>query len=256
MRIATYNVNGVNGRLENLLAWLADTQPDVACLQELKCPDERFPIRAIHEAGYGAVWRGQKAWNGVAILARDREPILTAQAVPGDPDDDQARYIEAAVSGVVVGCLYAPNGNPVGSAKFAFKEAWYARFMDHADGLLASGHPVVLAGDYNIMPTDLDVWAPNRWRDDALFHPALKASYAELLGRGWTDAIRARFGDEAVYTFWKYWPGAFERNEGLRIDHFLLSPALKDRLTGAGVDIEHRGRDHASDHAPAWIEIS
>src|SRR5207253_10914131 len=142
------------------------------------------------------------------------------------------------------GCLYAPNGNPVGSAKFDFKLRWYERFMAHADELLATGYPVVLAGDYNIMPTDRDVWAPNRWRDDALFHPSLKATYAELLGRGWTDAIRARFPDEPVYTFWKYWQGAFERNEGLRIDHFLLSPALKDRLAGAGVDIEHRGREH------------
>lgn len=256
MRIATYNVNGVNGRLANLLAWLDDTRPDVVCLQELKCPDERFPGRALEAAGYGAVWSGQKSWNGVAILARGREPIETLRGLPGDPDDTQARYIEAAVKGVIVGCLYAPNGNPVGSPKFAFKQRWYARFMEHADWLLASEQPVVLAGDYNIMPTDLDVYAPDRWRDDALFHPGLKADFARLVAGGWTDAVRTRFPGQRVYTFWKYLRNAYARDAGLRIDHLLLSPAAAGRLQDAGVDRGHRGREHASDHAPVWIDLA
>jgi exodeoxyribonuclease-3 len=255
VRIATYNVNGINGRLPNLLAWLEDTQPDVACLQELKAPEEKFPIAAIHRAGYGAVWHGQKAWNGVAILARDYEPIETRRGLPGDPDDVQSRYVEAAVRGVIVASLYAPNGNPVGSAKFDFKQRWFDRFMAHAAWLLETGQPVVLAGDYNIIPTDRDVYVPDRWRDDALFQPLLKETYVHLLGRGWTDAIRARFPDEQVYTFWKYWRGAFARDAGLRIDHLLLSPALTPRLRDAGVDRAHRGREGSSDHAPVWIEL-
>jgi exodeoxyribonuclease-3 len=256
VRIATYNVNGVNGRLPNLLDWLADTRPDVACLQELKTTDERFPAAAIRKAGYGAVWRGQKSWNGVAILARGCDPIETRRDLPGDADDLQARYIEAAIGGVIVGCLYAPNGNPAGSAKFAFKERWYTRFMRHADWLLATGQPVVLAGDFNIIPADLDVYVPDRWRDDALFQPSLKETFVWLQGRGWTDALRALEPEARVYTFWKYWRGAFQRDAGLRIDHLLLSPALAPRLARFGVDREHRGREGASDHAPVWIEVT
>jgi exodeoxyribonuclease-3 len=254
LRIATYNVNGVNGRLSNLLDWLGETEPDVVCLQELK--SEGFPTAALEKAGYGAIWHGQKSWNGVAILGRGVQPIETRRGLPDDPPGSQSRYIEAAVKGLLVGCLYAPNGNPVGSAKYAAKEAWYARFMAHADGLLATEHPVALVGDYNIIPTDFDVYAPERWRDDALFQPSLKATFAELKDRGWTDAIRAVFPDERVYTFWKYWRNAFQRDAGLRIDHFLLSPALAPRLTTAGVDRDTRGRDGASDHAPVWIEVS
>ena len=254
MRIATYNVNGVNGRLASLLQWLKDTQPDVVCLQELK--SDSFPIRSLNDAGYGAVWHGQKSWNGVAILARDVEPIETRRDLPGEPEGAQARYIEAAVRGVLVGCLYAPNGNPVGSAKYAAKLAWYDRFQAHAADLLATGHPVVLAGDYNIMPTDFDVYAPERWRDDALFQPELKARFADLVASGWTDAIRALHPDERVYTFWKYWRNALERDAGLRIDHLLLSPALAPRLKDAGVDRDHRALDHASDHAATWVELA
>lgn len=257
MRIATYNVNGVNGRLEHVLAWLADTRPDVACLQELKTTDDRFPAAAFERAGYGAVWHGQKSWNGVAILGRGVTPIETRRGLPGDQVGAQARYIEAAVKGVLVGCLYAPNGNPVGSAKYAAKEAWYARFMAHADWLLETGQPVALVGDYNIMPTDLDVYVPERWRDDALFQPSLKDTYAWLRGRGWTDALRAVFGDDArVYTFWKYWRNSFQRDAGLRIDHLLLSPTLAPRLEAAGVDRHHRAKEGSSDHGPVWIELS
>lgn len=256
MRIATYNVNGVNGRLDHLLAWLDDTRPDVACLQELKTPDDRFPVEAIRQAGYGAIWHGQKSWNGVAILSRGDPPIEIRRGLPGDPADKQSRYLEAAVKGVVVATLYAPNGNPVPSPKYAFKLAWYARFQRHADWLLATGQPVVLAGDFNIIPTDADVYVPERWRDDALFQPELKETYAQLLASGWTDAIRARFPEGPVYTFWKYWRNSFERDAGLRIDHLLLSPPAARRLRAAGVDREHRGRPGASDHGPVWIELS
>lgn len=254
MRIATFNVNSVNGRLERLLDWLADTRPDVACLQELK--SDSFPAKALEQAGYGAVWHGQKSWNGVAILARGAAPIETRRDLPGEGPGAQARYIEAAVKGVLVGCLYAPNGNPVGSARYAAKLAWYDRFQAHAEALLATGQPVALVGDYNIMPTDLDVYAPARWRDDALFQPELKARYAALRDAGWVDGIRDVFGeDERVYTFWKYWRNAFQRDAGLRIDHFLLSPVLAARLESAGVDRHHRARDGASDHAPVWVEL-
>ena len=256
MRIATYNVNGVNGRLEHLLAWLAETRPDVACLQELKTTDERFPADAIRRAGYGAVWHGQKSWNGVAILSRDCDPIETRRGLPGDPDDRQSRYLQAAVKGVIVASLYAPNGNPVPSAKYDVKLAWYDRFLRHADWLLATGQPVVLAGDFNIIPTDADVYVPDRWRDDALFQPALKETYVHLLARGWTDAIRAKFPAGPVYTFWKYWRNSFARDAGLRIDHLLLSPAAAPRLTAAGVDRAFRAREGASDHAAVWVELA
>ena len=256
MRIVTYNLNGVTSRLPNLLEWLDDTSPDVVCLQELKTTADRFPAAALEAAGYGAIWHGQKSWNGVAILARGGEPIETQRGLAGDPEDSQSRYIEAAVNGVIVACLYAPNGNPQPSEKFEFKLRWLERFRARAQALLATGAPVVLAGDFNIMPTDLDVYAPDRWRDDALFHPKVRAFYARLLGDGWTDALRERYPDQRVYTFWKYLRNAYQRDAGLRIDHLLLSPSVAGRLVDAGIDREHRGRPHASDHAPTWVELS
>ena len=255
MRIAAYNVNGVNGRLPNLLDWLAEAQPDVVCLQELKAPDDRFPVSAIEKAGYGAIWQGQKMWNGVAILAKGCTPVETRRGLPGDPQDLQSRYIEAAVNGVLVACLYAPNGNPQPSPKFEFKLAWYERLRRHGRTLLESGHPVVLAGDFNVMPTELDVYVPERWVDDALFHPRVRAAFAELIADGWVDAIRTLHPGERIYTFWKYLRNAYARDAGLRIDHLLLSPSLAPRLQAAGVDREVRGRERASDHAPVWVEL-
>lgn len=255
MRIATYNVNGVNGRLEALLAWLAATQPDAVCLQELKAPEERFPEGELKRAGYGAVWHGESRWNGVAILAKGAKPIETRRGLPGDRADVQSRYVEAAVQGVLIASLYAPNGNPQPGPKFEFKLKWLERLHAHAAGLMATGQPVVLAGDFNIIPTERDVYAPERWLEDALFHPQVRDAFARLLAQGWTDALRARFPDETVYTFWKYWRGALERDAGLRIDHLLLSPALAPRLKDAGVDRAFRAREGASDHAAVWIEL-
>ena len=255
MKIATFNVNGVNGRLTRLLEWLTEQAPDVACLQELKAPQENFPESAIRAAGYGAIWHGQSRWNGVAILARGADPVETRRGLPGDPDDLHSRYIEAAVNGVLVACLYLPNGNPAPGPKFEYKLRWFARLTDHARDLLATGLPVVLAGDYNVMPTDLDVYAPERWRDDALFRPEVRSAYRELVGQGWTDAIRALYPNGRIYTFWDYWRNAWGRDAGLRIDHLLLSPAAAGRLTAAGVDREVRGREKASDHAPAWVTL-
>ena len=256
MKIATYNVNGVNGRLPNLLAWLGESRPDVACLQELKSPDEKFPAAAIRAAGYGAIWHGQKSWNGVAILARGTEPVETRRGLPGEPDDTHSRYLEATINGLVVGCLYLPNGNPAPGPKFDYKLRWFERLTLHAKGLLESGAPVVLAGDYNVMPTDLDVYAPERWVTDALFRPEVRDAYRRLVDQGWTDAIRSLHPGERIYTFWDYWRNAYGRNAGLRIDHLLLSPSLKKRLAGAGVDKEVRGREKASDHAPAWVQLA
>ena len=255
MRIASFNVNGVNGRLPVLLDWLAETRPDVACLQELKAPDEKFPAAAIEAAGYGAVWCGQSRWNGVAILARGAEPVETRRALPDDPADDQARYIEAAVDGVLVGCLYAPNGNPVGTPKFDYKLGWLDRLIAHAAELLEADCPVVLGGDYNVIPEDRDVYEPERWLDDALFQPEPRDRYRALLAQGWTDAVRHLHPDETIYTFWKYWRNAFERNSGIRIDHFLLNPDAAARLEAVGVDREIRAREGTSDHAPLWVEL-
>lgn len=255
MKIATFNVNGVNGRLPNLLDWLAETRPDAACLQELKAPDERFPEAAIEAAGYGAIWHGQKSWNGVAILARGRAPVETQRGLPGDPDDSHSRYIEAAVDGVLIGCLYLPNGNPVASPKFQYKLAWMERFMARAAELAGLDCPVVLAGDYNIIPTDKDVYKPERWRTDALFQPEPRAQYVRLLKQGWTDALRHLHPDETIFTFWDYWRQAFARNAGIRIDHLLLNPVAAKRLEAAGVDIWVRAREKASDHAPVWVEL-
>jgi exodeoxyribonuclease-3 len=256
VRIATFNVNGVNGRLPRLLEWLAETQPEIACLQELKAPQERFPRAEIEKAGYGAIWHGQKSWNGVAILARGAEPVETRRGLPGDPDDVQSRYIEAAVGGLIVGCLYLPNGNPAPGPKFDFKLKWFERLSARAQALIDARAPAVLAGDYNVMPTDLDVYKPERWVDDALFRPEVKAAYARLLAQGWTDALRTLHPGERIYTFWDYFRNAYARDAGLRIDHLLLSPALAPRLKAAGVDKAFRGREKASDHAPTWIELA
>jgi exodeoxyribonuclease-3 len=255
VRIATYNVNGVNGRLPVLLRWLEEAQPDIVCLQELKAPEERFPEAAIADAGYGAIWHGQKSWNGVAILARGCDPVETHRGLPGDPNYLHSRYIEAAVGGILVGCLYLPNGNPRPGPKFDYKLAWIDRLLAHAATLVATDAPVVLAGDYNIIPTDLDVYKPERWLDDALFAPEARAEFETLLRQGWTDALRKLHPGEPTYTFWKYWRGAFERDAGLRIDHLLLNAKAAKRLKKAEVDRTPRGWDKTSDHAPVWIEL-
>lgn len=255
MKIATYNVNGVNGRLPVLLKWLTETNPDVVCLQELKAPQEKFPEQAIRDAGYNAIWQGQKSWNGVAILAKgDIQEVR--RGLPGDDEDEQSRYIEAIVGGVLVGCLYLPNGNPAPGPKFDYKLNWFARLQAHAQYLLSEQVPVVLVGDYNIIPTGFDVYKPERWVDDALFRPETRAAFENLVGQGWTDAIRTLFPDQVIYTFWDYFRNAYGRNAGLRIDHFLLSPDLKDRLVSGGVDKEVRGWEKSSDHGPVWIELS
>jgi exodeoxyribonuclease-3 len=256
MKIATFNVNGINGRLPILLRWLEESVPDIVCLQELKAPDDRFPCREIEQAGYAAIWHGQKSWNGVAILSRGKKPIETRRGLPGDRQDNHSRYIEAAVSGIIIGNLYMPNGNPAPGPKFDYKLRWFQRLSDHAASLLALDLPVVLAGDFNVMPTDLDVYAPERWQGDALFRPEARDAYFALVSQGWTDALRHLHPDRRIYTFWKYFRNAFARDAGLRIDHFLLAPAVADRLVKAGVDRAVRGWDHASDHAPAWIEIA
>jgi len=255
MKIATFNVNGVNGRLPALLRWLAESRPDVACLQELKAPQERFPAAAVHEAGYHAIWHGQVSWNGVAILTRE-EARETQRGLPGDPEDLHSRYLEAEVQGITVGCLYLPNGNPAPGPKFTYKLKWLERFIARAAQLVRGGQPVVLAGDYNVIPEDLDVYKPERWRDDALFRPEVRAAYREILAQGWTDALRSLHPQERVYTFWDYFRNNFARDAGMRIDHLLLNPALAPRLRGAGVDREVRGREKASDHAPVWIELA
>ena len=255
MKIATYNVNGVNGRLPVLLRWLEQSRPDIVCLQELKAPDEKFPETALREAGYDAIWHGQKSWNGVAILSRVGEICETRRGLPGEGEDTQSRYIEAAVNGILIGGLYLPNGNPRPGPKFDYKLRWFDRLIAHAGELLASGLPVMLAGDFNVMPTERDVYKPERWLDDALFAPEVRAAYARLLDQGWTDALRTLHPDETVYTFWDYFRNAYARNAGLRIDHLLLSPALAGRLVKAEIDREVRGWEKTSDHAPVWVEL-
>jgi exodeoxyribonuclease-3 len=255
MKIATFNVNGINGRLPLLLEWLEAFEPDVVCLQELKAPQEKFPAAAVEKAGYGAIWLGQPRWNGVAILARGCDPVETRRALPGDPGDEQARYIEAAVRGVLVGCLYAPNGNPHPGPKFDYKLAWNERLIAHSGMLYALEEPVVVAGDYNIIPTDADVYKPERWTDDALFQPEPRAQYVRLLEQGWVDSLRHLHPDERIFTFWDYWRNAFARDAGIRIDHLLLNPAAAARLKSAGVDKAARAREGASDHAPTWIAL-
>jgi exodeoxyribonuclease III len=256
MKIATFNVNGIGARLPALLTWLAESKPDVACLQELKAPAERFPADALRAAGYEAIWHGQKSWNGVAILSRRSMPIERRRVLPGDPDDAHSRYIEARVGEVIIGCLYLPNGNPAPGPRFDYKLRWFDRLLLHAAELLRERSSTVLAGDFNVIPTDLDVYAPERWLDDALFRPEVRSAYQRLLDQGWTDALRKVHPNERIYTFWKYLRNAYPRDAGLRIDHLLLSPSLASRLVAAGVDREVRGRDKPSDHAPAWIEVT
>lgn len=256
MKIATYNVNGVNGRLPVLLRWLNESAPDLVCLQELKAPQEKFPEKAIQDAGYYALWHGQKSWNGVAILSRNGQPEEIRRVLPGDPEDSHSRYIEVSAKGLVLGCLYLPNGNPAPGPKFDYKLRWFERLTIHAADLIASKKPVILTGDYNVMPTELDVYKPEKWVDDALFRPEVRAAFKKLVDQGWTDAIRKLYPDEKIYTFWDYFRNAFGRNAGLRIDHFLLSPQLSKRLVAAGVDREVRGWEKSSDHAPVWIELA
>jgi exodeoxyribonuclease-3 len=255
LKIATFNINNINRRLPNLLAWLAAAKPDAVCLQELKATDAAFPAEAIREAGYGAVWQGQASWNGVAILARGAEPVLTRRHLPGDQSDTQSRYIEAAVEGVLIGCLYLPNGNPQPGPKFVYKLAWFERLIAHAAELHATDLPVVLAGDFNVVPTDDDIYPSKSWAKDALLQPESRAAYRRLLDQGWTDAIRARHPTGAVYTFWDYKRDRWARDAGLRLDHLLLSPVLANRLVDAGVDRGVRGEPNASDHAPAWVSL-
>jgi exodeoxyribonuclease-3 len=255
MRVATYNVNGINGRLPVLLRWLKAEKPDIACLQELRAPQERFPAAEIAALGYRAVWHGQKSWNGVAVLARNAVPVETRRGLPGDQDDVHSRYIEARVGDLLVGCLYLPNGNPAPGPKFDYKLAWFRRLNAYAGKLLKTGGPVILCGDYNAVPTDLDAYKPERWVRDAVFFPQTKALYRRLLDQGWTDALRETHPGEAIYTYWDYFRNAFGRNAGLRMDHLLLSPALAPRLAAAGVDRQVRGWEKTSDHAPAWIEL-
>jgi exodeoxyribonuclease-3 len=255
MKIATYNVNGINARLPVLLRWLEQTQPDVVCLQELKAPDEKIPATAIEEAGYQAIWQGQKSWNGVAILARGTQPQEIRRALPGDPEDVQSRYIEAMVKGVVIGCLYLPNGNPAPGPKLEYKLHWFERLTMHAAGLMKMDAPVVLAGDFNVIPTELDVYKPEYWLTDALYLPEVRSAYEELIAQGWTDALRKMYPSERIYTFWDYTQNAYRRNAGLRIDHLLLNPSLAGRLTQAGVDRDVRGWEKSSDHAPTWVQL-
>jgi exodeoxyribonuclease-3 len=255
MRIATFNVNGIGARLAALLQWLDESKPDVVCLQELKAPQEKFPEQAINDAGYGAIWHGQKSWNGVAILARDTTPTETGRGLPGDPEDLQSRYIEAVVNGVIIGGLYLPNGNPAPGPKFDYKLKWFDRLIKHAAQLIESGAPAMLAGDFNVMPTELDVYKPERWVDDALFRPETRAAFQRLLEQGWCDALRTMHPNEVIYTFWDYFRNAYGRNAGLRIDHLLLSPSLTPALKAAEVDREVRGRDKPSDHTPVWVEL-
>ena len=260
MRVATFNINDVRKRLPNLLEWLAETAPDAVCLQELKAENGRFPVAELEAAGYGAVWRGERAWNGVAIVARGAEPVVTRRSLPGDAGDRQSRYIEAAVRGVLIGCLYAPNGNPRPGPKFDYKLTWLERLERHAAGLMTSGAPVVLAGDYNIVPTDADIYRSKSfarsWAGNALLQPEPRAAYRRLLDAGWTDSLATRHPDGAPWTFWAYLRDSWNRDAGLRIDHLLLSPSVAGRLVDAGVDRGVRGREGASDHAPVWIELA
>lgn len=254
MKIATFNVNGINARLPVLVKWLELTRPDVVCLQELKAPQDKFPEKVLADVGYHAIWHGQKSWNGVAILSTT-EPLEIRRALPGDPDDSHSRYIEAAVNGIVIGCLYLPNGNPAPGPKFDYKLSWLKRLQRHAEELLKSDAPVVLAGDFNVIPTDLDVYKPERWLDDALFRPEVRLAFNELVEQGWTDVLRKFHPDETIYTFWDYFRNAYSRNAGLRIDHFLVNSKIKRRLLDCNVDTQVRGWDKTSDHAPVWMSL-
>jgi exodeoxyribonuclease-3 len=256
LKIATYNVNGINARLPVLQRWLAESKPDIACLQELKAEGEKFPEAAVRETGYGLIWHGQKSFNGVAILARGSDPVEDRRALPGDPEDLHSRYIEGRIDGVLVGCLYLPNGNPAPGPKFDYKLRWMERLTTHARELLANSGPVVLAGDYNVIPTEIDVYKPERWVKDALFLPETREAFARLVAQGWTDAIRKLHPGQHIYTYWDYFRNNYERDAGLRIDHLLLNAAAAARLTAAGVDREVRGWQKSSDHAPTWVELA
>jgi exodeoxyribonuclease-3 len=256
MKIATYNVNSVNARLPILSRWLSETSPDIVCLQELKAQQENFPEKAIQDMGYHAIWHGQKSWNGVAILSKSTDITEIRRVLPGDPEDTHSRYIEASINDIIIGCLYLPNGNPAPGPKFDYKLRWFERLTKHAADLLASGKHAILTGDYNVMPTELDVYKPEKWVDDALFRPETRAAFKALVEQGWTDAIRTLYPGEKIYTFWDYFRNAYGRNAGLRIDHFLLSPKLEGRLIAGGVNHDVRGWEKSSDHAPAWIELT
>ena len=256
MKIATFNINNINRRLPNLLRWLQRAKPDVVALQELKSTDTDFPLRAIEKAGYGAVWRGQRTWNGVAILARKADPVLIRTALPGDPDDNEARYIEAAVRGIIVTSIYLPNGNPQPGPKFDYKLEWFRRLKSHAAKFLKQDIPVVLAGDYNVAPTERDIYPTKSWDKDALIQPKSRAAFKSLVAQGWLDAIRERHPSKPMFTFWDYKRNRWPRDAGLRLDHLLLSPVLAPRLIKAGVDAKERAEEGASDHAPAWIVLS
>ncbi|MET7143670.1 exodeoxyribonuclease III [Xanthomonas sp. PPL139] len=255
LKIATYNVNGIRSRLPQLLQWLQREAPDIVGLQELKSVDAGFPLAELHAAGYGAVWMGQSSWNGVALLAKGCDPVESRRGLPGDPRDTQSRYIEAMAHGVLVGCLYLPNGNPRPGPKFDYKLDWFARLQRHAQQLVALPHPVALIGDFNVVPTDTDIYNPASWRRDALLQPESRQAYAELLAQGWTDSLRQVHGERRVYTFWDYFRQHWQRDAGLRIDHLLLNPPLAARLRDAGVDRWVRDLPHASDHAPTWVAV-
>ncbi len=255
MRIATFNINGINKRLDNLIAWLAETEPDVVCLQELKAEQGSFPADLLGDLGYGAVWIGERSWNGVAILARGAEPVLTRSTLLGYPADRQARYIEAAVRGVIIGCIYLPNGNPAPGPKFTYKLAWFDRLIARAGELLAADVPVVLAGDYNVVPTPQDIYPTRSLDGNALILPESRAAFARLVDHGWTDGLRTLQPEGPLWTFWSYLRQRWPADKGMRLDHLLLSPDLADHLTGGGVDRWVRGQDNPSDHAPAWIEL-
>lgn len=256
MKIATYNVNGVNGRLPVLVRWLEAAKPDVVCLQELKAPNEKFPEAAIEDAGYGAIWHGQKQWNGVAILARGDRPKETRRGLPGDAADLHSRYIEADIKGIIIGNLYLPNGNPAPGPKFDYKLQWFIRLQKYAKTLLAAEVPTILTGDYNVIPEDIDAYKPDSWKNDALFFPESRAAYRKLVAQGWIDALRTLYPDEPIYTFWDYFRNSYARNAGIRIDHFLLSPQVASRLRDGNVDREVRGWEKTSDHAPTWIKLA
>jgi exodeoxyribonuclease-3 len=255
VKIATYNVNSIHARLSILLRWLAETQPDVVCLQELKTPQEKFPHQPIRDAGYAVIWHGQKSWNGVAILARNAEPVEIRRALPGDPQDIHSRYIEATVQGVLICGLYLPNGNPAPGPKFDYKLNWLERLISHAAQLIGKDQPVVLAGDFNVIPTERDVYKPERWVDDALFRTETREAFGRLMAQGWTDAIRTMHPDATIYTFWDYFRNAYGRDAGLRIDHLLLNPPAAARLQAAAVDRFVRGWEKSSDHAPTWAQL-
>ena len=255
LTIATFNINGINTRLANLIEWLEREQPDVVCLQELKAADKQFPARAIRDAGYHAIWRGEPLWNGVAILARGVQPIEIRRALPGQERDAHARYLEAAVQGVIIAGLYLPNGNPIRGPKFKYKLAWFESLIAHAQSLFDAGAPVLLAGDFNVVPTDLDIYNPKSWLRDALLQPESRASYRRLLAQGWVDSLRELHPDERIYTFWDYFRRHWDTDSGLRIDHLLLNSPLAPRLAAAGVDRWVRGEKGASDHAPTWIVL-